>query len=75
MHIATLVPGLFPRILQATESRVGPGNEASMCLYTFMFANNALLGGGVRVRVWIREQKNQKIKGTIKPILDISMCC
>ena len=23
----------------------------------FMFANNALLGGGVRVRVWIREQR------------------
>ena len=27
-----------------------------------MFANNALLGGGVKVRVWIREQR--KIKGT-----------
>ena len=27
-----------------------------MCTtYTFMFNNNALLGGGVRVRVWIRE--------------------
>ena len=23
----------------------------------FMFANNALLGGGVKVRVWIREQR------------------
>jgi len=22
-----------------------------------MFANNALLGGGIRVRVWIREQR------------------
>ena len=32
-------------------------------------ANNALLGGGVRVRVWIREQR--KIKGTTKPLLAI----
>ena len=24
-----------------------------------MFANNALLGGGVRVRVWIREQRSK----------------
>ena len=24
------------------------------------FANNALLGGGVRVRVWIREQRKIK---------------
>ena len=32
-----------------------------------MFTNNALLGGGVRVRVWIREQR--KIKGTTK------QCC
>ena len=38
------------------------------------FANDALLGGGVRVRVGIREQR-KKIKGTTKPlmaILDIS---
>ena len=36
-----------------------------------MFANNALLGGGVRVRVWIR-----KIKGNTKPLmanLDITL--
>ena len=73
MHIATLVPGLFPRILQATENWVGPGNEASMCLYMSRFANNTLLGGGVRVRVWIREQREnkKKIKGTTKPILDV----
>ena len=25
-----------------------------------MFANNALLGGGVRVRVWIREQRSKE---------------
>jgi len=25
-----------------------------------MFANNALLGGGVRVRVWVREQRRSK---------------
>jgi len=25
-----------------------------------MFANSALLGGGVRVRVWIREQRKIK---------------
>ena len=38
------------------------------------FADNALLGGGVRVGVGIREQR-KKIKGTTKPlmaILDIS---
>ena len=27
-----------------------------------MFANNALLGGGVRVRVWISEQRKIKRK-------------
>ena len=32
-----------------------------------MFANNALLGGGVRVRVWIREQR--KIKRKSKTLL------
>ena len=32
-----------------------------------MFANNALLGGGVRVRVWIREQR--KIKRRSKALL------
>ena len=25
-----------------------------------MFANSALLGGGVRVRVWIREQRSKE---------------
>ena len=65
----TLLPGLFPRILQATESLVGPGNEASMCLYMSMFANNALLEGGVRVRVWIREQR--KIKRRSKALLSL----
>ena len=38
-----------------------------------MYPNNALLGGGVkvRVRVWIREQEKdqKKIKGTIKPLM------
>ena len=32
-----------------------------------MFANNVLLGGGVRVRVWIREQR--KIKRRSKALL------
>ena len=32
-----------------------------------MFANSALLGGGVRVRVWIREQR--KIKRRSKALL------
>ena len=32
-----------------------------------MFANNPLLGGGVRVRVWIKDQK--QIKGTTKPLM------
>ena len=35
------------------------------------FANNALLGGGVRVRVWIREQR--KIKRRSKALL-LSLC-
>ena len=35
----------------------------------FMFANNALLGGGVRVRVWIREQR--KIKRRSKAPLSL----
>ena len=45
------------------------------------FANNVLLGGGVRIRLRIRvlglknEERSKKIKGTTKPlmaILDIS---
>ena len=35
------------------------------------FANNALLGGGVRVRVWIREQR--KIKRKSKALLSPSI--
>ena len=35
----------------------------------FKFANNALLGGGVRVRVWIREQR--KIKRRSKALLSL----
>ena len=34
-----------------------------------MFANNALLGGGVRVRVWIREQR--KIKRRSRALLSL----
>ena len=34
-----------------------------------MFANNALLVGGVRVRVWIREQR--KIKRRSKALLSL----
>ena len=36
-----------------------------------MFANNALLGGGVRVRVWIWEQRKikRRWKGTTKPLM------
>ena len=34
-----------------------------------MFGNNALLGGGVRVRVWIREQR--KIKRRLKALLSL----
>ena len=34
-----------------------------------MFANSALLGGGVRVRVWIREQR--KIKRRSKGLLSL----
>ena len=35
----------------------------------FMFANNALLGGGIRVKVWIREQR--KIKRRSKALLSL----
>ena len=35
-------------------------------------ANNALLGGGVGVRVWIREQRKIKIKGRSKAL--VSLC-
>ena len=38
--------------------------------YMSRIATNALLGGGVRVRVWIREQR--KIKGKSKAL--ISLC-
>ena len=48
----------------------------SICFYASryfshmsMFANNALLGGGVRVRVWIREQR--KIKRRSKALLSL----
>jgi len=34
-----------------------------------MFVNNALLGGGVRVGVWIREQR--KIKRRSKALLSL----
>ena len=43
----------------------------------YRFASNALLGGGIRVRVWIRTKKDQKkIKGTTRPVmanLDITL--
>ena len=35
-----------------------------------MFANNALLGGGIRVKVWIENKKDQKkLKDTPKPLM------
>ena len=45
---------------QVSEVVVYPGQMS-------MFANNTLLGGGVRVRVWIREGRN--IKGTTKTLM------
>ena len=50
----------------AFESTVVFGIFAS---HMSMFANNALLGGGVRVRVWIREQR--KIKRRSKALLSL----
>ena len=38
-------------------------------LYMSRFANNAFLGGGVRVRVWIREQR--KIKRRSRTLLSL----
>ena len=35
----------------------------------FMFANNALLGGGVRVRVWIRVWIKRSKARTTKPLM------
>ena len=44
--------------------RLGQGENERMRggirSYMSRFANNALLGGGVRVRVWTREQRNIK---------------
>ena len=44
-----------------------------LSLYMSRFANNALLGGGVRVRVWIREQRKikRRSKALPKPLLAI----
>ena len=46
-------------------------NSIHVWIKTYMsrFANNALLGGGVRVRVWIREQR--KIKRRSKALLSL----
>ena len=38
----------------------GLGKTRPTVSHMSMFANNALLGGGVRVRVWIREQRKTK---------------
>ena len=49
-----------------------PGSAASalpLSSLMSMFANNALLGGGVRVRVWIREQR--KVKRSSKALLSL----
>ena len=63
----------------------GPTADAKLAarghlINMFMFANNALLGGGVKVRVWIREQR--KIKRRSKANLNITdvgwlqiLCC
>ena len=43
--------------------------------HMFMFANTALLGGGVRVGVWISEQRDQKeikVSKTLMANLDIT---
>ena len=58
-------------------AKIEESEKAGSRHYMSRFANNALLGGGVRVTVGIREQlKEQKeTKGTAKPlmvILDVS---
>ena len=40
--------------------------------HTSMFANNALLGGEVRVRVWIREQRSKEDQRLLMANLDIT---
>ena len=55
--LISLLPGLSPAQCAAS------GWAGSM------FANNALLGGGVSVRVWIREQR--KIKRRSKALLSL----
>ena len=53
------------------------GSRVLLCLQDYSshvhvkFVNNALLGGGVRVRFWIREQRKikRRLKGTTKPLM------
>ena len=54
---------------RSNESHIYFLGGAFQLLYMSRIANNALLGGGVRVRVWIREQR--KIKRRSKVLLSL----
>ena len=69
----TSVPSFWETCVELGGERIcGSDNPLMMKLrrsHMSMFANSALLGGGVRVRVWIREQR--KIKRRSKALLSL----
>ena len=68
-----IVPGsivtLYDLHLCHHSPKQRPGYEDNEFSYMFMFANNVFFGGGVRVRVEIREQR--KIKRRSKGLLSL----
>ena len=65
-----------PACLQSGYSSVSFTTCAS--LHMSMFTNNALLGGEVRVKVWIREQRKIKRRSKAllsKPLMATSLLC
>ena len=54
---------------QCSQVLANPATQLLLTPHVSMFANNALLGGGVKVRVWIREQR--KIKRRSKALLSL----
>ena len=61
----------IPKSLEAKMQHVEGSDWLKLtAAHMSMFVNNALLGGGVRVRVGIRDQRRpKKIKGTTKPLM------
>ena len=82
MHITVSKCGMCFWMVSHVQQSVSSVRRMSKCIFeevskvsntvpnlTSMFANNALLGGGVRVRVCIREQR--KIKRRSKALLSL----